>query len=52
MLYCKKCGYKEGADLNASKNIRDLWNKFHNPERAGCSQAHRLVLWVVDLAYI
>jgi hypothetical protein len=38
-FYCKKCGYKEGADLNASKNIRDLWNKFHNPERAGCSQS-------------
>jgi len=39
IFYCKKCGYKEGADLNASKNIRDLWNKFHNPERAGCSQS-------------
>jgi putative transposase len=36
---CKKCGHTEGADLNASKNIRDLWNKFHNPERAGCSQS-------------
>ena len=22
---CKKCGYTDGADLNASKNIRDLW---------------------------
>ena len=36
---CKKCGYTEGADFNASKNIRDLWNKFHNPEMAGCSQS-------------
>jgi putative transposase len=39
IFYCNKCGYKDGSDLNASKNIRDLWNKFHNPERAGCSQS-------------
>jgi IS605 OrfB family transposase len=39
MFRCKKCGYTEGADINAAKNIRDLWNKFHNPERAGCYQS-------------
>lgn len=35
---CKKCSYEDGADFNASKNIRDLWIK-HNPFGAGCSQS-------------
>jgi IS605 OrfB family transposase len=37
---CEKCGHKDGADLNAAKNIRDLWleAKNLNPERAGYSQ--------------
>lgn len=40
---CKKCGHKDGADLNAAKNIRDLWLETTNlnPERAGCSQSPR-----------
>ncbi len=24
---CKNCGHEDGADLNASKNIRDLWSE-------------------------
>ena len=24
-FHCIKCGHKDGADFNASKNIRDLW---------------------------
>ena len=39
VFHCKKCGYTDGSDKNASKNIRDLWIKSHNPERAGCSQS-------------
>jgi len=37
---CKKCGHKDGADINAAKNIRDLWLEATNlnPERAGMSQ--------------
>jgi IS605 OrfB family transposase len=37
---CEKCGHKDGADLNAAKNIRDLWLETTNlnPERAGSSQ--------------
>jgi IS605 OrfB family transposase len=38
-FHCKKCGYLDSSDLNAAKNIRDLWKKFHNPARAGCSQS-------------
>jgi IS605 OrfB family transposase len=43
---CEKCGHEDGADVNAAKNIRDLWleaknpaNKISNPERAGISQS-------------
>jgi IS605 OrfB family transposase len=36
---CKECGHTDDADLNAAKNIRDLWVKFQNPEMAGCSQS-------------
>jgi IS605 OrfB family transposase len=38
---CQKCGHKDGADINAAKNIRDLWLQATNlnPERAGCSQS-------------
>ncbi len=42
---CDACGHKDGADINAAKNIRDLWLKarnqaeeISNPERAGTSQ--------------
>ena len=42
---CDVCGHKDGADVNAAKNIRDLWLKARNqaeeensnPERAGTS---------------
>ena len=38
---CQKCGHKDGADINAAKNIRDLWLQATNlnPERAGCGQS-------------
>ena len=43
---CEKCKYKDGADVNAAKNIRDLWleaknlaSETCNPERAGTSQS-------------
>ena len=41
---CKKCGHKDGADINAAKNIRDLWLEARNlnPERAGTGAAKLL----------
>ena len=43
---CEKCGHADGADINAAKNIRDLWleatnqaGETSNPERAGTSQS-------------
>ena len=36
---CIKCGYEDGADRNAAKNIRDLWLISLIPERAGCGQS-------------
>lgn len=44
---CEECGHADGADINAAKNIRDLWleatnpagEKTSNPERAGTSQS-------------
>jgi putative transposase len=45
-FFCEKCGHADGADINAAKNIRDLWleatnlaNEVRNPERAGTSQS-------------
>jgi putative transposase len=46
IFYCEKCGHEDGADINAAKNIRDLWleatnhvSETNNPERAGTSQS-------------
>jgi putative transposase len=43
---CDVCGHSDGADINAAKNIRDLWlearnqaEENSNPERAGTSQS-------------
>ena len=46
LFACTYCGHKDRADLNAAKNIRDLWllatnlaGETSNPERAGWSQS-------------